>query len=201
MAGPGAGCRLRPTIAIGGSGGFPQCGAMTANREEPIFALATRELWVRVGRTCPTLVDGHVKSPFFRHRRIAALHRRAKGAPIEVERGLRAKPKTITFFDQTNSITALRNNPLTRDEFCRLPAFLQHWTLKRLDDAYKAFFARVKRGEQAPGFPRFRGRDSFATDCCRHAHSMPRLAPSSTNNASSTTRHWPSGSTLIRARA
>jgi hypothetical protein len=47
---------------------------------------------------------------------------------LEVERGRRAKPQTITFFDQTNSLTAIRNDPLTRDEFTQLPALLQHWT-------------------------------------------------------------------------
>jgi putative transposase len=78
---------------------------------------------------------------------------------LEVERGRRAKPQTITFFDQTNSLTAIRNDPLTRDEFIRLPAFLQRWTLKRVDDAYKAFFRRVKAGASKAGFPRFRGRD------------------------------------------
>lgn len=33
-------------------------------------------------------------------------------------------------------------------------------TLRRLDKSFKAFFARVKRGEK-PGFPRFKGRDQF----------------------------------------
>lgn len=78
---------------------------------------------------------------------------------LEVDRGLRAKPQTITFFDQTHSLTAIRQDPLTRDEFTRLPAKVQRWTLKRLDDAYKAFFRRVKAGVGKAGFPRFRGRD------------------------------------------
>jgi putative transposase len=77
---------------------------------------------------------------------------------LEVERGLRSKPQTITFFDQTNSLTTIRNDPLTCEEFSKYPAFLQRWTLKRLDDAYKAFFRRVKSGAEAPGFPRFRAR-------------------------------------------
>ncbi|MEZ4605456.1 MAG: hypothetical protein R2865_01265 [Deinococcales bacterium] len=33
-------------------------------------------------------------------------------------------------------------------------------TLKRLDKAYQAFFARLKRGDKA-GFPRFQGRNRF----------------------------------------
>jgi putative transposase len=82
---------------------------------------------------------------------------------LEIERGLRKKPQTITFFDQTNSLTTIRQDPLTRDEFTGLPAFLQHWTLKRLDDAYKAFFRRVKGGAGPAGFPRFRGRDYWGS--------------------------------------
>jgi putative transposase len=82
---------------------------------------------------------------------------------LEVERGRRAKPQTITFFGQTNSLTTIRNDPLTREEFSRLPAFLQQWTLKRLDDAYKAFFRRVRGGIERPGFPRFRGRDYWSS--------------------------------------
>ena len=78
---------------------------------------------------------------------------------LEVTRGIRAKPHSITYFDQTNSLTKCRQDPLTRDEFSRVPAFLQHWTLKKLDDAYKAFFRRVKAGTGPAGFPKFRGRD------------------------------------------
>jgi len=43
-----------------------------------------------------------------------------------------------------------------------LPANLQRWTLKCLDEAYKAFFRRVKVGGK-PGFPRFRGKGRFDT--------------------------------------
>jgi putative transposase len=75
---------------------------------------------------------------------------------LEVERGLRAKPHTITYFDQTNSVTKCRQ---ALPEMAAVPTFLQHWTLKKLDDAYKAFFRRVKTGTGAPGFPKFRGRD------------------------------------------
>ena len=41
------------------------------------------------------------------------------------------------------------------------PANLQRWTLKRLDDAYKAFFRRLKKRDGKAGFPRFRGRGRF----------------------------------------
>ena len=80
---------------------------------------------------------------------------------LEVTRGIRAKPHSITYFDQTNSLTKCRQDPLTRDAMAAVPAFLQHWTLKKLDDAYKAFFRRVKAGTGPAGFPRFRGRDRW----------------------------------------
>lgn len=42
----------------------------------------------------------------------------------------------------------------------RWSATAQQQVLRKLDKAYKAFFARVKRG-QTPGFPRFRARDRY----------------------------------------
>jgi len=74
---------------------------------------------------------------------------------LERDRGLREKPRTITYFDQTNSLTQCRQEAGLGD----VPAFLQHWTLRRLDDAYKAFFSRIRGKARKPGFPRFRGRD------------------------------------------
>lgn len=46
---------------------------------------------------------------------------------------------------------------LSDAEAGRYPSRLQRWTLRRLDDAYKAFFRRLKSGGAA-GFPRFRGK-------------------------------------------
>jgi putative transposase len=74
---------------------------------------------------------------------------------LEVDRGLRGKPVTITYFDQTNSLTQCRQEAGSDN----VPAFLQRWTLKRLDDAYQAFFRRVRTKDRKPGFPRYRGRD------------------------------------------
>ena len=68
---------------------------------------------------------------------------------------------TRTYIDQTKGLTELRQSD---PEYRALPVSLQRATLKRLDDAYKGFFRRVKAGGK-PGFPRFRGKgwfDSFA---------------------------------------
>jgi putative transposase len=62
-----------------------------------------------------------------------------------------------TYFDQTQALTEWRKQD---PEGRALPANFQRATLKRLDEAYKAFFRRVKLGGK-PGFPRFRGKGWF----------------------------------------
>lgn len=57
-----------------------------------------------------------------------------------------------TYIDQFKALTECRRE---LPEMAALPANLQRWTLKRLDDAYAGFFRRLKRGDK-PGFPRFR---------------------------------------------
>jgi len=63
----------------------------------------------------------------------------------------------LTYFDQSRGLTEWRgSDPEARE----LPVSLQRATLKRLDEAYKGFFRRVKQGGM-PGFPRFRGKGWF----------------------------------------
>ncbi len=65
----------------------------------------------------------------------------------------------VTLYDQMKELTELRKDP----EFAAVPAVLQRWTLRRLDDAYKSFFRRVQvKGEKA-GFPRFRGKGRWVS--------------------------------------
>jgi putative transposase len=64
---------------------------------------------------------------------------------------------TRTYFDQTKALTEWRQED---PEASALPVNLQRATLKRLDEAYKGFFRRVKSGGK-PGFPRFRGKGWF----------------------------------------
>ena len=54
--------------------------------------------------------------------------------------------KGRSYIDQCKAITELRKD----SKFSNVPANMQRWTLKRLDDAYKGFFKRS-------GFPRFKG--------------------------------------------
>jgi putative transposase len=61
--------------------------------------------------------------------------------------------------DQCRALTEWRQSD---PEAARVPANLQRWTLKRLDEAYQAFFRRAMAGAKA-GFPRFRGKGRFAS--------------------------------------
>ena len=69
--------------------------------------------------------------------------------------------KGRSYIDQTKSLTICRRD---LPEMSKLSVRLQRWTLQRLDDAFVAFFRRVKNSGCKPGFPRFRGEgwwDSF----------------------------------------
>jgi len=62
--------------------------------------------------------------------------------------------KGRSYQDQCRALTECRRD---LPDMSELPANLQRWTLKRLDDAYAGFFRRAKSGGKA-GFPRFRGK-------------------------------------------
>src|SRR5688572_17739622 len=66
---------------------------------------------------------------------------------------------TLSYIDQCRGLTELRADDA---DAAAVPANLQRWTLKRLDDAYRGFFRRLKAGCK-PGFPRFRSRNRFDT--------------------------------------
>ena len=60
--------------------------------------------------------------------------------------------KSINYYDQANQLKAMRaDGCLTLANFSCCQD-----VLRRVDKAFKAFFARVKRGEKSVGFPRFR---------------------------------------------
>ena len=79
--------------------------------------------------------------------------------------------KSISAYDQCKSLTQVRADD---PDYATVSVAAQRSILFRLDKAFKAFFARVKRGEK-PGFPRFRSRQravrSFETAAFRiHRH-------------------------------
>ena len=75
-------------------------------------------------------------------------------AALEERRDAWSKRKnSISLNDQTKSLTEIRKFD---EAYGGVPYNLSKWTLKRLDDAFKAFFRRAKKSGKA-GFPRFRG--------------------------------------------
>ena len=62
--------------------------------------------------------------------------------------------KTRTYVDQCRALAEWRQGD---DEASSVPSNLQRWTIKRLDEAYNAFFRRLRAKERTAGFPRFRG--------------------------------------------
>ena len=66
---------------------------------------------------------------------------------------------SITKLDQQKALTEIRSFD---EAYAAMPVALSRWSLYRVDDAMKAFFSRVKKG-QAPGFPRFRGMGRWST--------------------------------------
>ena len=65
--------------------------------------------------------------------------------------------RSITYFDQCRSVTECRRDIPAMAE---CPLRIQRGTLKRLDEAYRHFFRRTKKGG-APGFPKFKGKPFF----------------------------------------
>ena len=75
--------------------------------------------------------------------------------------------KSINYRDQQSELTELRKDPAFQWMACDI----MRDPLRRVDRAFKAFFARVKRGAK-PGFPRWRSRHrydsfSFSLPTCR----------------------------------
>ena len=78
--------------------------------------------------------------------------------------------KGLTMYDQGKSLTICRRDI---PEMAETRHVLQEGTLRRLDRAYQAFFRRAKSGD-APGFPRFPGKDFW---CSFEYRYRPRQRP------------------------
>lgn len=63
--------------------------------------------------------------------------------------------KSLSYMDQTKSLTIWRSQDQAA---ASTPLCQQRWTLKRLDEAFSAFFRRMKDRSGKAGFPRFRGK-------------------------------------------
>lgn len=65
---------------------------------------------------------------------------------------------SINYYTQANQIKEVRD---TNPEYALLSYSATQDMLCRLDKAFKAFFRRLKQGEDEPGYPRFKGRNRF----------------------------------------
>ena len=90
--------------------------------------------------------------------RILEDQRQLYNAALEERIGAHRKAGiTRRYLDQCKALTEWRQSD---SDAAAIPANLQRWTLKRLDEAYGRFFRRVADGD-TPGFPRFRGKGRF----------------------------------------
>jgi putative transposase len=90
--------------------------------------------------------------------RICEMHRQLYNAALQ-ERcdAWRKNGVSITKIDQFKSLTQIRSFDET---YAAVPVAMSRWSIARVDDAFKGFFSRVKRGDK-PGFPRFKGRSRW----------------------------------------
>jgi IS605 OrfB family transposase len=65
--------------------------------------------------------------------------------------------KSITYYDQANQLPEIKQD---REEYQEIHSQVLQDVLRKVDKAFKAFFARCKRGD-TPGFPRYKGRNQF----------------------------------------
>lgn len=66
---------------------------------------------------------------------------------------------SITKIDQIKSLTVIRQDDPAG--YGVLPANLSRWSLKKVDEAFQAFFRRLKAKHGKAGFPRFRGHSGW----------------------------------------
>jgi len=92
------------------------------------------------------------------HRALEALlesQRQLYNAALEERIGAYRRGVIRGYIDQTRGLTEWRHSD---PDAAYLPVNLQRATLKRLDEAYKGFFRRLKHKGAKAGFPRFRGK-------------------------------------------
>jgi putative transposase len=86
-------------------------------------------------------------------------HRRLYNSSLQERKEVyEVEGRPVSYAEQSGKLKeARKSNPyLAKTNFSSTQA-----TLRRLDRSFKAFFRRVKTGDEAPGYPRFKGRDRF----------------------------------------
>jgi putative transposase len=67
--------------------------------------------------------------------------------------------KSITYYDQANQLPEIKE---IREEYQDIHSQILQDVLRKVDKAFKAFFARCKRGDN-PGYPRYKGKGHYDT--------------------------------------
>ncbi len=80
------------------------------------------------------------------------------GALEERKSAYKLLGKSLSFFDQTKSLTEIRRDD--PESFGSISALIARSALSRVQKGFDAFFRRVKAGEK-PGHPKFKGRDQY----------------------------------------
>jgi len=75
--------------------------------------------------------------------------------------------ETLSHYTQDKALTQLKRDP-DHDWLSETPRRCLWYALKGLDEAYKHFFRRVKKGGEAPGFPRFKAKGRSSTSFTFH---------------------------------
>ena len=86
-------------------------------------------------------------------------HRRLYNSALKERREVyQARGRSVSDIEQSGRLKEARKRDpyLARTNFSSTQA-----TLRRLDRSFRAFFRRVRAGDEAPGYPRFKGRDRF----------------------------------------
>ena len=92
-----------------------------------------------------------LKSQYRALERLCAAQRELYNAALEERIDCYRKTgKTRTYIDQCKALTQCRKQ---LPDMSELPANLQRWTLKRMDDAFQGFFRRLKARSGKAGFP------------------------------------------------
>lgn len=82
-------------------------------------------------------------------------------AALQERRAAYQQAKTsLNYYDQASQLSEIRD---LREDVAGVHSQVLQDVLKRLDKAYKAFFTRVKKGAGKVGFPRFKGRNRYAS--------------------------------------
>lgn len=69
--------------------------------------------------------------------------------------------KSVSCYEQINQLPELKES---FPEYKEVHSQTQQDALRRLDESFKAFFGRIKKGQKA-GFPHFKGRDFYNSIC------------------------------------